>query len=87
MENPATDNFAYERWAETEAAGVAAQTILLDDRVFMLRPAEQPLLGTLLTVTCSPVTAVLDSVEMKFDARIVMDVHSHGSVFLGPHEL
>ena len=37
------DEFAYNRWAEVESAGVAAHTVPLeDDRVLMLHPAEPP---------------------------------------------
>ena len=45
MEAPASsyDDFAYSRWGEVEAAGVAAHTVpLKDDRVLMLHPAEPP---------------------------------------------
>ena len=41
MEAPASscDAFAYSRWAEVEAAGVAAHTVALEDsRVLMLHP-------------------------------------------------
>ena len=41
LENPVSDDFAYNRWAEIEAAGAAAPTVPLeDDRVLMLHPAE-----------------------------------------------
>ena len=47
------DEFAYNRWAEVESAGVAAHTVPLeDDRVLMLHPAEPPAFHTLLTFTC-----------------------------------
>ena len=47
------DEFAYNRWAEVEAAGVAAQIVLLeDDRVLMLHPAEPPAFYAPLTFTC-----------------------------------
>ena len=37
------EELAYSRWAEVESAGVAAQTVPLeDDRVLMLHPAEPP---------------------------------------------
>ena len=37
------DEFAYNRWAEFESAGVAAHTVPLeDDRVLMLHPAVPP---------------------------------------------
>ena len=37
------DEFAYNRWAEVESAGVSAHTVPLeDDRVLMLHPAEPP---------------------------------------------
>ena len=43
----------YNRWAEVESAGVAAQTVPLeDDRVLMLHPAEPPAFYTPLTITC-----------------------------------
>ena len=31
MEIPVSDNFAFSRWAGTEAAGIAAQTIPTED--------------------------------------------------------
>ena len=47
------DEFAYNRWAEVEAGGVAAYTVRLeDDRVLMLHPAEPPAFYTPLTITC-----------------------------------
>ena len=47
------DEFAYNRWAEVEAAGVAAHTVPLgDDRVLMLHPAEPTPFYTPLTITC-----------------------------------
>ena len=53
VERPVRDNFADSRWAERKAAGVAAQTVPLeDDRVLMLHPAEQPVIYTPFTVTC-----------------------------------
>ena len=40
--NP-SEELDYDRWAEVEAAGVAAHTVSLeDDRVLMLHPAEPP---------------------------------------------
>ena len=50
VDSPCTGNLvipneelAYNRWAEVESAGVAAQTVPLeDDRVLMLHPAEPP---------------------------------------------
>ena len=53
VENPVSDDFAYSRWAETEATGMAARTVPLeDDRVLMLEPAEQPAFYTPLVITC-----------------------------------
>ena len=47
------DELAYNRWAEVESAGVAAQTVPLeDDRVLMLHPAESPAFLAPLIVTC-----------------------------------
>ena len=52
VENPVRVNFAFSR-ADTEAAGIAAQTITAeDDRVLFLHPAEQPLMRPPLTRTC-----------------------------------
>ena len=50
VDSPCTENLvisneelAHNRWAEVESAGVAAQTVPLeDDRVLMLHPAEPP---------------------------------------------
>ena len=48
-----SDEFAYNRWAEVESAGVAAHTVSLeDDRVLMMHPAEPPAFYTPLTITC-----------------------------------
>ena len=48
-----SDDFAYSRWAEVEAAGAAAHTVPLeDDRVLMLQPAEPPAFYTPFAVTC-----------------------------------
>ena len=53
VENPVSDDFAYSRRAETDAAGVAARTVHLEDNcVLMLHPAEHPVMYTPLTVTC-----------------------------------
>ena len=60
MDSPCTGNLvipneelAHNRWAEVELAGVAAQTVPLeDDRVLMLHPAEPPAFYTPLTITC-----------------------------------
>ena len=47
------DEFAYNRCAEVESAGVAAHTVPLeDDRVLMLHPAQPPAFHTPLTFTC-----------------------------------
>ena len=62
VDSPCTGNLvipneelAHNRWAEVESAGVAAQTVPLeDDRVLMLHPAEPPAFYTPLTITCSP---------------------------------
>ena len=54
-DNPVSDEFAFSRWAETEAAGIAAQTVPVDgDRVLVLHPAEreQPAMVPPLTVAC-----------------------------------
>ena len=48
-----SDDLAFSRWADTEAAGVAVQTIPAeDDRVLVLHPAELPTMSPSLTVTC-----------------------------------
>ena len=47
------DEFAYNRWAEVEAAGVAAHTVSLkDDSVLMRHPGEPPAFCNPLTITC-----------------------------------
>ena len=71
VENPVIDDFAYSRWAETDAAGVPAHTVPLeDDRVLMVRPAEQHVLYTPLTVTCGEkrVQTRLHFIIYPFDA-------------------
>ena len=54
LENPVSDNLAHNRWAETEAAGIAAQTTPAseDDRVLVLRQIDLPTMSPPLTVTC-----------------------------------
>ena len=53
MDNPVSDDFAYSRWMEVEAAGAAAPIVPLeDDCVLMLHPVKSPAFYTILTITC-----------------------------------
>ena len=52
IENSVGDDFAYNRWAETVATGVATHRLPLEnDHVLMLHLAEQPAYHTPLTIT------------------------------------
>ena len=78
VDPPANDNLAYGRWAETEAAGIAAQTVPLeDDRVLVLHPAEQPAMCTPLTVTCGDkqVQTVMEPTTFDPMGRTMISVH------------
>ena len=77
-EHPVSDDFAFSRWAETEAAGVAAQTIPSeDDRVLVLHPAELPTLTPPLTVTCGDKQVQTSLEPTTFDplGRTLISVH------------
>ena len=72
------DEFAYNRWAEVEAAGVAAHTVPLeDDRVLMLHPAEPPVFHTLLTITCGAkqVQTYLEPTTFDPHGRMLISIH------------
>ena len=72
------DEFAYNRWAEVESAGVAAHTVPLeDDRVLMLHPAEPPAFYTPLTITCSAkqVQTCLEPTTFDPQGRTLISIH------------
>ena len=73
-----SDEFAYNRWAEVEPAGVAAHTVPLeDDRVIMLHPAEPPAFYTPLTITCSAkqVQTCLEPTTFDPQGRTLISIH------------
>ena len=73
-----SDEFAYNRWAEVESAGVAAHTVPLeDDRVLMLHPAEPPAFYTLLTITCGAkqVQTCLEPTTFDPQGRTLISIH------------
>ena len=79
-DNPVSDEFAFSRWAETEAAGIAAQTIPVDDdRVLVLCPAEweQPATAPSLIVTCGDKQVQTSMEPTTFDpaGRTLISVH------------
>ena len=72
------DEFAYNRWAEVESAGVAAHTVPLeDDRVLMLHPAQPPAFHTPLTFTCSAkqVQTCLEPTTFDPQGRTLISIH------------
>ena len=72
------DEFAYNRWAEVESAGVAPHTIPLeDDRVLMLHPAEPPAFYTPLTLTCGAkqVQTCLEPTTFDPQGRTLISIH------------
>ena len=72
------DEFAYNRWAEVESAGVAAHTVPLeDDRVLMLHPAQPPAFHTPLTFTCGAkqVQTCLESTTFDPQGRTLISIH------------
>ena len=85
VDSPCTGNLvisneklAHNRWAEVESAGVAAQTVPLeDDRVLMLHQAEPPALYTPLTITCGAkqVQTCLESTTFDPQGRTLISDH------------
>ena len=72
------EELAYSRWAEVESAGVAAQTVPLeDDRVLMLHPAEPPAFYTPLTITCGAkqVQTCLEPTTFDPQGRTLSSIH------------
>ena len=78
MENPVSDDIAFIRWAETEAAGIATQTMPAEcDRVLVLRPAEPPAMTPTLNVTCGEKQVQTTGKPTTFDplGRTLISVH------------
>ena len=72
------DELAYNRWAEVESAGVAAQTVPLeDDRVLMLHPAESPAFHAPLIVTCGAkqIQTCLEPTTFDPQGRTLISIH------------
>ena len=72
------DEFAYNRWAEVESAGVAAHTVPLeDDRVLMLHPAQPPAFHTPLTFNCGAkqVQTCLEPTTFDPQGRTLISIH------------
>ena len=75
--NP-SDEFAYNRWAKVESAGVAAHTVPLeDDLVLMLHPVEPPAFYTPLTITCGAkqVQTCLEPTTIDPNGRTLISIH------------
>ena len=73
-----SDEFAYNRWAEVELAGVAAHTVPLEeDRVLMLHLAEPPAFYTPLTITCGAkqVQTCLEPTTFDPQGRTLISIH------------
>ena len=85
IDSPCTGNLvipneelAHNRWTEVELAGVAAQTVPLeDDRVLMLHPAEPPAFYTPLTITCGAkqVQTCLEPTTFDRQGRTLVSIH------------
>ena len=85
VDSPCTGNLvipneelAHNPWAEVESAGVAAQTVPLeDDRVLMLHPAEPPAFYTPLTITCGTkqVQTCLEPTTFDPQGRTLISIH------------
>ena len=85
VDSPCTGNLvipnkelAHSRWVEVESAGVAAQTVPLeDDRVLMLHPAEPPAFYTPLTITCGAkqVQTCLEPTTFDPQGRTLISIH------------
>ena len=85
VDSPCTGNLvipeeevAHNRWAEVESAGVAAQTVPLeDDRVLMLLSAEPPAFYTPLTITCGTkqVQTCLEPTTFDPQGRTLISIH------------
>ena len=72
------DEFAYNRWAEVESAGVAAHTVPLeDDNILMLHPAQPPAFHTPLTFTCGAkqVQTCLEPTTFDPQGRTLKSIH------------
>ena len=73
-----SDDFAYSRWAEVEAAGAAAHTVPLEeDCVLMLHPVEPPAFYTPLTITCGAkqVQTCLEPTIFDHQGRKLISIH------------
>ena len=85
IDSPCTGNLvipneelAHNRWTEVLLAGVAAQTVPLeDDRVLMLHPSEPPAFYTPLTITCGAKQAQTCLEPTTFDpqGRTLISIH------------
>ena len=78
MQNPVSDDIAFSRWVETEAAGIAAQTIPAEgDRVLVQHPAVLPATSPPLTVTCGDKQVQTRLEPTTFDplGRTLISVH------------
>ena len=72
------EELAYNRRTEVESAGVAAQTVPLeDDRVLMLHPAKSPAFFTPLTITCGAkqVQTSLEPTTFDPQGRTLISIH------------
>ena len=70
VESPVSYNFANSRWAETEAAGVAAHTEPRENnRLLMLQPAKQPTVYTPLAVNCGSKQVQMSLEPTTFDRQ------------------
>ena len=79
VENPVSDDQAFNHWAEAEAAGTTTQAGLTaeDDQVLVLRPADPPTSSPLLTVTCGDKQVQTSMEPTLFDpqCRTLISVH------------
>ena len=84
VDSPCTGNLvipneelAHSRLAEAELAGVAAQTVPLEDRVLMLHLAEPPAFYTPRTITCGAkqVQTCLEPTTFDPQGRTLISIH------------
>ena len=80
MENPVSNDLAYNRWAEPEAVGITtpADSTAEDGRALLLHPADQPTSSPPLMVTCGEKQVQTSMEPTSFDpqGRTLISIHS-----------
>ena len=79
VENPVSNDLAYNRWAESEAVGITTPAVstVEDDRVLVLRPADQHTSSPPLMVTCGDKQVQTSMEPTSFDpqGRTLISIH------------